>query len=238
MSCIEFKETILIMKVIMEHDNNTKFIIDNDNDNINVNIYRFKFSDEITNELLAFSKMNQYVDRILYKEKWSEWVSENKELVDCEISRLQKLGYDGDILDKMFKASRYYFRKKLLGKVDAKSRQKYNSLDQDILYKMDMHILHNINKEDYTPASGYSSFCVENVEALKVEIKRLLNNETISPDSISHKIKKTYKNRYFIISRNVNKEEQEFHKDDNNESEEKEDIKLRMEMKVRLRLEK
>jgi hypothetical protein len=174
---------------------------DNDNDNLVINVYRFKFSDEITNELLSFSKMNQYIDRILYKEKWSDWVSENKELIDGEIARLQKLGYDGDILDKMFKASRYYFRKKSLGKPEVKSRQKYNSLDQEILYKMDSHILHNINKEGYTPASGYSNFCLENVSALKIEIQRLLNNETIKSDGIADKIKKTYKNRYFIISR-------------------------------------
>lgn len=190
-------------------------------DTLDLNIYRFKFSDDITNELLTFSKMNQYIDRILYKEKWSEWVSENKELIDCEISRLQKLGYEGDILDKMFKASRYYFRKKSLGKVDAKSRQKYNSLDQDILYKMDKHILHNMKRDDYTPASGYSSFCLENVNTLKIEIKRLLNNETISPDRISHKIKKTYKNRYFIISRNISK----------NKDSQEDEIKLRMQMR-------
>ena len=208
---------------------------------LNVNIYRFKFSDEIMNELLSFSKMNQYVDRILYKEKWSEWVSENKELIDIEISRLQKLGYDGDILDKMFKASRYYFRKKSLGKVDTKSRQKYNSLDQDILYKMDSHILHNIKKEYYTPASGYSSFCLENVNALKIEIKRLLNNETILQDNISYKIKKTYKNRYFIISRNiindndiVNEPRNDFEKKNKikhsefESSDENKDIKIRM----------
>lgn len=223
-------------KLILTHDDNKNNVefndnmrvnIDNNNvDDVNINIYRFKFSDEITNELLTFSKMNQYVDRILYKEKWSEWVSENKELVDREISRLQKLGYEGDILDKMFKASRYYFRKKSLSKTHAKSRQKYNSLDQDILYKMDIHILHNMKKDDYTPASGYSSFCLEHVDILKTEIKRLLNNETISPDSISHKIKKTYKNRYFIISRNSKKD---IDKNDNEYSEDKE-IELRMKM--------
>jgi hypothetical protein len=172
---------------------------------VKINIYRFKFSDEINEELLKFSKTYQYSDRLTYKEKWTEWVELNREMIDEEIKKLNQLGYEGDILDKMFKASRYYFRKKSLGKVDAKPRQKYNSVDQEILYKMDSHILHNIKDEDYSPANGYSKFCLEHLDLLKNEISRLLNNENVPADTISSKIKKTYKNRYFIISRNISK---------------------------------
>lgn len=187
-----------------ESDSETKIVIKSVK-SLKINIYRFKFSDEINEELLKFSKTYQYSDRSTYKEKWSEWVELNKEMIDEEIKKLNQLGYEGDILDKMYKASRYYFRKKTLSKVDAKPRQKYNSVDQEILYKMDSHILHNIKNEDYSPANGYTKFCLEHLDLLKNEINRLLNNENVPSDTISSKIKKTYKNRYFIISRNLGK---------------------------------
>ena len=74
-------------------------------------------------------------------------------------------------------------------------------MDTAILSSMDKHITENIKSENYTPAEGYSEFCKNNVELLRTEITRLINNG-INGDDISSKIKKTYKNRYYIISRN------------------------------------
>ena len=46
-------------------------------------------------------------------------------------------------------------------------------------------------------------FCKENIEELQTEINRLINNGLKETTEIKDKIKKTYKNRYFIISKNV-----------------------------------
>ena len=62
----------------------------------------------------GFSKIHQYDDRHTYKSEWAKWTQlEDIALtIDAETRRLQENGYVGDINDKMFKAGRYYFRKK------------------------------------------------------------------------------------------------------------------------------
>ena len=165
------------------------------------NIYRFKFTDEIMNYLTSFAKQHQYVDRNTYKEAWLIWIEENDNIICEECSRLEKLGYHGNVKDKMFKASRYYFRKKPNSKPEPKSRKNYVTIEPEILMLMDDHIKRNMENTDYTPAKGYSDFCETNLNNLIDEVARLVENN-LSKDEISTKIKKTYKNRYFIISRN------------------------------------
>ncbi len=166
------------------------------------NIYRYKFSDDVMESITQFSKIHQFEERSDYKESWEEWCEDNIELIEIESRRLANLGYEGDIVDKMYKAGRYYFRNKdTLDSNKPKKRRVYISMDTAILSSMDKHITENIKSENYTPAEGYSEFCKNNVELLRTEITRLINNG-INGDDISSKIKKTYKNRYYIISRN------------------------------------
>jgi len=167
------------------------------NDNINSFIYRFKFTQHFMNELHKFSKIHQYDDRKSFKEAWENWTEEEEKLVETEISRLNNLGYDGDILDKMFKSARYYFRKKGTTKPEPKERKKYLGVHKDLLDAMDDHVLTGRNLPDYKPSEGFVDFCKTNTEQLKEEIARLLENDMNSSE-IMNKIKKTYKNRYFM----------------------------------------
>ena len=166
------------------------------------NIYRYNFDENVMDELSTFAKLHQYNERKEYKESWKLWLEENNDMVKKEEDRLKNLGYEGDALDKMYKAARYYFRKKPQVKNEPKQRRKYISMEQDIITLMDEHIYRNIVALDYTPSNGYSEFCKMNIESIKIEIKRMLEIG-INADDISSKIKKTYKNRYFIISRNA-----------------------------------
>jgi hypothetical protein len=113
------------------------------------------------------------------------------------MERLEALGYDGDVLDKMFKSARYYFRKKSTSKPEPKERRKYVGVQKELLDAMDSHIISGLNQEDYKPSEGFSDFCVNNIEALKNEVERLLSNN-LAADDIMKKVKKTYKNRYFM----------------------------------------
>jgi hypothetical protein len=79
---------------------------------INAPIFRFKFTEAFMEDLYKFSKIHQYDHRKDFKEAWTIWIEENNDIIDEEVERLLALGYDGDILDKMFKSARYYFRKK------------------------------------------------------------------------------------------------------------------------------
>ncbi len=82
--------------------------------NNNIKTYRHEFGKEFMAELSSFSKVHQYDDRHTYKSEWAKWTQQDDiaQAMDIEKRRLEENGYKGDIADKMFKAGRYYFRKK------------------------------------------------------------------------------------------------------------------------------
>ena len=75
-------------------------------------------------------------------------------------------------------------------------------MHHEIIDAMDNHLVNNINDQLFTPATGYNTFCQNNSAALLEEIKRLLQEEkNISIEDLKLKFKKTYKNRYYILTR-------------------------------------
>jgi hypothetical protein len=178
------------------HDRNT---VDN-NESIPNIIYRFKFTDDFMQDLYKFSKIHQYDDRKDFKESWKLWTEENDEIVCQEISRLSILGYEGNVLEKMFKSARYYFRKKCDVKKEPKQRRQYISVNKELLSAMDLHIETNIYNESYQPKLGFSDFCNNNESLLKESIAKIMGQGVNETEIIELKIKKTYKNRYFMIT--------------------------------------
>ncbi|MDC1321239.1 hypothetical protein N8261_04690 [Flavobacteriaceae bacterium] len=160
-------------------------------------IFRFKFTPDFTSQLLSFAKLHQYDDRVTYKEAWIRWTQNNELFVDDECSRMKGLGYDGDVLDKMYKSGRYYFRKKT--KQEPKQRRKYISIDRDVIEAMDNHILQNYDTPLFKPSTSHEQFCHEYSELIDEEYTRLIA-ETLTKNDVNNKIKKTYKNRYFLFS--------------------------------------
>jgi hypothetical protein len=81
---------------------------------LRVQTYRFIFSNEFTEELTRFAKVHQYDERKQFKEAWLTWINEEtiNPLINEEAKRLRNSGFDGDVLVKMFKSARYYFRNK------------------------------------------------------------------------------------------------------------------------------
>jgi len=169
------------------------------NDNININIYRYKFTNDFTNELYKFSKVHQYDHRKDFKEAWENWIKNYSDLLDHEIRRLNNLGYHGDVIDKMFKSARYYFRKKNTEKKAPAKRRVYVGSQKDLLEAMDNHIKSNILLSDFKPSDGFDEFCKKNIDILKEQVNILYHTGLIDPIEIKSKIKKTYKNRYFLI---------------------------------------
>lgn len=166
-----------------------------------ISIYRFTFTEKFMSELYQFSKIHQYDDRVAFQEAWKLWVDDNIELVNDETRRLTLLGYDGETLDKMYKSARYYFRKKSTEKKQPVARRKYVGLSKDFLESIDDHIRENMKSADYQPKTGFVQFCNENIPSLKAEIHQLFVNKTTTMNAkiIEAKIKKTYKNRYFVM---------------------------------------
>jgi len=185
--------------------NNIELIDDTrqDNDILLPNlIYRFKFTEDFMDELYKFSKIHQYDERKDFKEAWKIWVEENEDIINQETLRLNNLGYRGDIIDKMFKSARYYFRKKSSEKKEPKQRRPYISVTRELLNAMDNHIQKNIFNEDYQPKTGFISFCKDNEITLKESLAKILEQGIKDSEIIQEKIKKTYKNRYFMLTQN------------------------------------
>ena len=203
---MEFANNFIEYKINEDKTNEDKINEEFVNDNIlllrennNINIFRYKFTEGFTIELYKFSKIHQYDHRSDFKEAWNIWTEENEDLVDDEIRRLSNLGYDGDILDKMFKSARYYFRKKSTEKKEPQKRRVYVGVEKELLESMDKHITNNINDKEYKPSEGFTLFCKENTETLQKEVSRLCKCGLTDHIEIKNKIKKTYKNRYFML---------------------------------------
>ena len=167
----------------------------------NSTIYRYKFTEDFMNELFNFSKIHQYDDRKDFKEAWELWLVDNEEIVIDEEIRLINLVYVGDVRDKMFKSARYYFRKKSTEKQQPKQRRKYITVNKELLDAMDLHIETNYLNEGYQPKIGYIQFCEENVELIKKITAKIIETCENDMQTINNKIKKTYKNRYFIVTK-------------------------------------
>ena len=179
--------------------------VNQDADSVKINritIFRFKFTDAVMGHITDFAKVHQYDSRENYKEAWQEWAEENDDIIFAEKKRLASLGYSGDVEEKMYKAGRYYFRnKQARDDTDKKQRRKYIPTSREIIEAMDSHITHGIAKGNFTPAEGFDNFCENYRRLLVEEITRTLQIVKLDSDEMSNKIKKTYKNRYFIVSR-------------------------------------
>ena len=166
--------------------------------------FRHKFSDEFVNEIFAFSKIHQYDARKIFKEEWNKWIEtiEIQSLVNIEKKNLSKNGFIGDVMDKIFKSARYYYRKKSNIEKPAKERKEYTGLSKDFLKSMDNEIEKQIitNK---APAEAYEEYVKCNKESFETEFialneKIAKTNIQIEMEEFTQKIKKTYKNRYYL----------------------------------------
>jgi len=167
-----------------------------------MSIYRFKLDATVIELVTAFAKVHQFDLRVDYKKYWIEWCEENDLLLQTEIDRLQRLGYTGKVVDKIYKAGRYYFRNKTTEKTVPKERRTYINMSVEVIIAIDQHINDSYTKDQFTPAQGYIWFITQHQEVLLREVTQLiLAHPNLQTKEINLKIKKTYKNRYFIISK-------------------------------------
>ena len=163
-------------------------------------IYRHKLSGEIYGIIIAFAKLHRFDDRKDYKEAWKLLVEARSVEFATEEKRLHQQGYKGDVLDKMYKSGRYYFKEKTSNS-ETKSPPKHSSitikLSNHILETMDSHL--KSTNRPVKPSEGFDQFCRDNEEEINQEGKRLI---AIKEEVLMSKLKKSYKNRYFTIHNN------------------------------------
>jgi hypothetical protein len=168
--------------------------------------FRFVFSEEITQYLHEFSKIHQYDDRKIFKEEWASFIESDdvKPILQNEMKRVLDLGYRGDVLDKMFKSARYYFRNKKTKSVEDqdkdnkdKVKRTYITISKDIHSQMDKHILDQIHKHIDVETNISSIAPSDSFENYLLEFK---DQYRCMDDQLLKKHKKTYKNRFYNIA--------------------------------------
>ena len=163
-------------------------------------IYRFKFAPNFQLALEVFANTHRFDDISHFRKSWDRWCDANTSLIEEEERRLKILGYKKIISIKMYKSVRYYFKNKSLTKKKPIKRRVYISLRSELLEDMSRHITMLISEDSKKPAYAYNNF-IGNSEYnthLHSEEQRLIKEFNMSEVEIEAKIKKTYKNRYFI----------------------------------------
>lgn len=148
------------------------------NQKIRIETLRFIYSDEFTKEIEYFSKIHQYDDRKTFKEMWTKWIEEEniKMLIEKEISCSLENGYKGDIMDKMYKSARYYYRKKEIKFLNKKNKKGIieNEYDDDA-------------DEDEDSTNNYAGLSKEMIKWMDLHIMKLVYNNTVVPVTIESK---------------------------------------------------
>jgi hypothetical protein len=189
---------------------------------IQVKTHRFTFSGGCTEKLTEFAHRHETDDRKVFQRAWAEWIQtpDIKTMIEEEIRTLTTAGFDGDVLDKMFKSTRYYYRKKPVndGPKEQKPRKKYERLDSEILEEMDQHIMseikqntvlhrHSSGKEALlsiraSPSASFEKYCLLHKDNFLEEARLEFPDQDITKDQLTcivDKFKKTYKNRFYVM---------------------------------------
>ena len=159
--------------------------------------YRLDFSKIFARELKNFSEVNKKLDIVDFKIRMDRWVVNNDIIIEEEYKYLKNSGYDGDILQKIFKSARYYFSK-LDKKNEKKKRKKYSVKDKELLERIKTHV--EIKNRD-KPSVAYNNFYEENKNYLDNHIE-MLKVEGYEKKDATSKIKKIYKNKFFQMNKN------------------------------------
>jgi hypothetical protein len=181
---------------------------------VQLQTHRFTFSDEVSEILMDFARIHQYDERKIYKEAWQTLLQDEdtSSILMKEAETIQQDGYVGDVLDKMFKSTRYYYRKKLLteskqSNIVKSPRKEYETVPNYLLEEIDKHIKQEIAKQMIqqpittdktlqvlvsraTPAKSFEQYYIE------YKNRELENDEELID---KEKLKKTYKNRFYKI---------------------------------------
>jgi len=164
-------------------------------------VFRFKFTLDFNTELLSFAKIHQYDDISTYKESWEKWLNANEAAIHRETLYLKSRGYNGDVIQKMYRSGRYYFRNKSSVQQEPKPRRKYLSVDSDTIDMMDRVIMRQ--ESCLKPSILYDQFLVDYSDIIQYEVDRM-TDIGLSKHDIHDKLKKTYKNRCVLFKNHSN----------------------------------
>ena len=123
-------------------------------------------------------------------------------LLKVKCAAIKILGYEGDVIQKMYISARFYLRKKSTVKQAPKERREYVTVPSELRDEIDFHIKSSIVRDSkFMAKNGFIAFCDLNPSALEEAVAQLYASNGMSSQDAHTKIKKTYKNRYYLIAR-------------------------------------
>ena len=176
--------------------------------------YRYDFSKEFLVYLDMFSKIHINDHRNVFNTAWLEWKEMNMSLINIEVERILSLGYEGDIISKIYHHARFSLSKKLV-KMEKKKAEEKNIVltkekekdihkkfeKKEIMKKIVCHIEYFIKVGficDHSPSDAfddfYNNYLFDNEEggdgfAAAAAIENI------------ECLKKSYKNKYYVLLR-------------------------------------
>ena len=163
--------------------------------------YRYKFSKGFLETLKEFTRIHKFDEAKVFKENFNDWKEDNTELINREKIYMKNMGYEGYVIEKMYKSARYYFKCKSNEKVKPKKRRQYIGIDIVLKDKMDEFIQDKLSEkgECPKPADAYTEFIENsNNKLILANEKTRLISFGLEEEGVNKKFKKTFKNRYFL----------------------------------------
>jgi|TARA_B110000495_G_C22901100_1_gene525836 hypothetical protein len=170
----------------------------------NPGIYRFKLSCNALALIEKFTNVHKYDESDIFRDHWENWTKENVDIIRREKVLLEGMGYKGNLEEKMYKSARYYFKNKPNEKKQNKQRRQYIHFDKLFLADMDKHVIETAFIEKMKPSVAYNNFTSQQEYSNKIDIivDEFEAMGWLEVD-ILKKVKKTYKNRYFIQQKSL-----------------------------------
>jgi hypothetical protein len=171
--------------------------------------YRFKFNKDLFNNIREFSKLHSHDTCDDFMESFNLWIVKNKELIQSENSRLIKLGFKGDINNKIYKSARYYFKNKSKkstqnkeGNIDSR-RTEYVPRNPAFFKLIENYIVNNPIKA----STLFKQFIDDENENIQTQISREIRRLftfSLNKEASIKKIHKTFNNAYYKIKNKKN----------------------------------
>ena len=126
-------------------------------------IHRFKCSETLNNEIMAFAEIHKFDTTDILKEQWTDWMETEtiKDLVDQESTYLSRHDYDTPIHIKIFKSIKYYYIKKFLS-IPVKKKKRESEpqrISNEIMADIKADLKHHFDKNpEFKPADTYELF--------------------------------------------------------------------------------
>ena len=91
-------------------------------------------------DLKEFTRIHKFDEAKVFEKKFDEWKEENSEIIAREIIICKNMGYEGDVISKIYKSARYYFKNKSNEKTKPEEERQYIGIDVTLKDKMDEFI--------------------------------------------------------------------------------------------------